>query len=396
MSISKISLIGSIAFLMLIGACGTDEGPDIEEPKSVLPDYFGDKIDYANLANYANQEIPSYIRKDNTRGNDITDEGATLGRVLFYDKKLSINNTIACASCHKQELAFGDDELVSEGVNGVSGRHSMRLVNSRFADELKFFWDERATSLEDQTTQPIQDHVEMGYSGNDGDPGIADLIEKLGAIAYYPELFTKTFGDSVITEARMQNALAQFVRSIQSFDSKYDQGRAMAASDAASFSNFTTEENLGKQLFLTPPQLDANGQRTGGGLACQGCHRAPEFDIDPNSQNNGIIEVVNSAELDFDVTRAPSLRDVVKADGTANGPFMHNGFSLDFDDVLTHYNATERGNNTNLDRRLAAPGTNGRYLNMTDEERAAVIAFIRTLAGNNIYSDEKWSDPFTE
>lgn len=395
MSISKFSTVRSFAFLMLIASCGTDEELQKEEPKSVLSDYFGDNIDFENLANYANQEVPSYIRKDNTRGNDITDEGATLGRVLFYDKNLSINNTIACASCHKQELAFGDDKLVSEGVNGVTGRHSMRLVNSRFADELKFFWDERASSLEDQTTQPIQDHVEMGYSGNDGDPSIEDLIEKLESIAYYPELFTKTFGDSSITEARMQNALAQFVRSIQSFDSKYDQGRAIAANDAQPFSNFTNEENMGKQLFLSPPQLDANGERTGGGLACQGCHRAPEFDIDPNSQNNGIIEVANSSELDLNVTRAPSLRDVVKADGTANGPFMHNGFSIDFDDVLTHYNATERGNNTNLDRRLAAPGTDDRYLNMTDEERAAVIAFMKTLAGNKIYSDEKWSDPFT-
>jgi len=94
---------------------------------------------------------------------------ATLGRVLFYDKQLSANGAIACASCHKQEFAFSDTAQQSVGLNGgLTGRHSMRLVNSRFADEVRFFWDERASSLEDQTTQPIQDHVEMGFSGENG------------------------------------------------------------------------------------------------------------------------------------------------------------------------------------------------------------------------------------
>ena len=147
-------------------------------------------IDLDNLFNYANQAIPNYINKDNTTTNPIDDKIATLGRVLFYDTNLSNNNTIACASCHIQEFAFGDPATQSIGLNGgLTGRHSMRLVNSRFADEVRFFWDERAATLEDQTTQPIQDHIEMGFSGTNGDPDFNDLITKLSAIDYYQTLF---------------------------------------------------------------------------------------------------------------------------------------------------------------------------------------------------------------
>ena len=179
-------------------------------------------IDLQNLFNYEDQAIPNYITKDNTDGNPITNEAATLGRVLFYDTQLSSANTISCSSCHIQEFAFGDTSIVSVGVNGVTGRHSMRLVNSRFSDEAKFFWDERAGTLEAQSTMPIMDHVEMGYSGTNGDPDFNQLIEKLDTVSYYDDLFRLAFGDEEITESRMQIALAQFIRSIQSFDSPYD------------------------------------------------------------------------------------------------------------------------------------------------------------------------------
>ena len=148
-------------------------------------------IDLDDLFNYETQNIPSYITKDNTpETNQINNEITTLGRVLFYDKNLSENNTIACASCHQQAFAFSDPLTSSVGLNGGNtGRHSMRLVNSRFSNEEKFFWDERATSLENQVTQPIQDHIEMGFSGTNGDPDFNELIAKLSAIDYYQTLF---------------------------------------------------------------------------------------------------------------------------------------------------------------------------------------------------------------
>ncbi|SDS21534.1 cytochrome c peroxidase [Formosa sp. Hel1_31_208] len=384
-------LMGSLMF-----SCGNDENEDLIPITENETLNFSDvlSINFENLPNYSNQSVPNYINRDNTTfGNDITDEGATLGRVLFYDNQLSVDNSIACASCHKQTFAFGDNMQASSGVNGVTGRHSMRLVNARFSTENHFFWDERASNLETQTTMPIQDHIEMGFSGNDGDPNFNDLISKLENIEYYPALFNFAFGSEEISEARIQNALAQFVRSIQSFDSKYDAGRILAINDGQPFQNFTNEENLGKQLFLQPPVFNNQGARIAGGIGCAGCHQAPEFSIDPNSLNNGVIGSINSTIPDLIVTRSPSLRDVIKTDGTANGQFMHIGVSTNLNTVLSHYNSIILAGNNNLDPRLSPNGI-GQQLNLTQVERDAIIAFIATLAGNEIYTNDKWSSPF--
>ena len=267
------------------------EPTDNLEPPVDLSSYFS--VDFDALPNYANQDIPNYIAKDNTpAANPITDEGAILGRVLFYDTNLSSDNTVACASCHVQSEAFGDADIASVGINGTTGRHSMRLVNNRFANGNEFFWDKRAATLEAQTTQPIQDHIEMGFSGENGDLSFDDLLTKLESIPYYPVLFSNTFGTETISEDRIQRALAQFVRSIQSFDSKYDQGRSMAANNNQPFPNFSALENTGKQLFNQPPVFNNNGMRINGGVGCAGCHQAPEFDVDPNSRNNGVIGTI--------------------------------------------------------------------------------------------------------
>jgi cytochrome c peroxidase len=348
------------------------------------------------LSNYANQTKPAYITKDNTAGNPITDKGATLGRVLFYDKNLSSNNTISCASCHIQANAFGDDTDASEGVNGTTTRHAMRLVNSRFSNERKFFWDERAATLELQSSEPIKNHIEMGFSGTSGDGSITTLISKLQGIGYYKELFKYVYGSEEITESKLQLALAQFIRSIQSFDSKYDLGRIAVQSDNQAFPNFTAQENQGKTLFLTPPVFNVSGVRTSGGFGCAACHAAPEFDIDPNTRNNGIIGVLNDTGIDITNTRAPSLRDLVNANGIPNGPMMHTGGLVTLQNVIGHYGSINlAARNTNLDPRLAPNGF-GQQLNFQPGEVNALIAFIKTLTGTNVYSDPKWASPFKQ
>ena len=347
-------------------------------------------VDLDNLFNYETQQVPSYIAKDNTpETNQIDDKIATLGRVLFYDKNLSDNNTVSCASCHQQAFAFSDPLETSVGLNGGNTtRHSMRLINSRFANEGKFFWDERAVSLEDQVTQPIQDHVEMGFSGEDGGPNFDDLVVKLLAIDYYQILFEFAFGSSSIDEDKIQRALAQFVRSIQSFDSKFDDGLIQVPNPNAPFPNYTTQENLGKQLFLAPPQ--------NGGAGCAACHAPPEFDIDPNTLNNGIIGVAGSTtEIDVTNTRSPSLRDVVNPDGSLNGPLMHDGSLTSLLDVINHYNFIPNNpTNTNLDNRLNPPGSGPLNLNLTNNEKDALVAFLKTLTGTDVYINEIWSTPF--
>lgn len=394
----KLSLLVTTIIISTFISCSDTEVSDYQQidpekyPNVVAT--FGTNIDLNNLENYANQSIPNYITKNNTGTNFITDKGATLGRVLFYDKNLSSNNQISCASCHQQANAFSDTKIASDGVNGTTERHSMRLINNRFARETKFFWDERASSLEFQTTQPIRNHIEMGFSGTNGDLDFNSLITKLTAIPYYKELFNFVYGSNEITEERIQLALAQFVKSIQSFDSKYDLGRAQVTSDNVPFPNFTAQENNGKNLFLTTPVFNASGSRTGGGLGCAGCHAAPEFDIDPNSLNNGIGASINGGP-DFTITRAPSLRDLVKTNGSTNGQMMHTGVITTLQAAIGHYgNLTNAAiNNPNLDPRLKPNGF-GQQLHLNATEVDAVIAFLKTLSGTNVYIDKKWSSPF--
>ncbi len=387
------SLTSLFCIFGLISGC--NKYPAIAPEPTAVEKTFNGEIDLNNLYDYAGQLVPTFFRKDNAGANPVTNKGATLGRVLFYDKNLSVNNSISCGSCHKQEFAFGDTAIASKGVNGTTGRHSMRLVNARFGQEVRFFWDERAATLEDQTTQPIQDHNEMGFSGKNGDPSINDLIIKLKALDYYKELFTFVYGSDEITEQKMKLALAQFVRSIVSYDSKYDVGRSLATFEEDAFYNFTAQENTGKNLFLAPPIFNANGVRTGGGLGCGGCHRAPEFDIDPNTRSNGIGGSINGGGPDFTNTRSPSLRNLVKVDGSTNGPMMHTGVIKDLQTAIGHYgNLTNAAlNNPNLDPRLKPNGL-GQQLNLNMQEVNAVVAFLRTLSGTDIYTNPRWSDPF--
>lgn len=395
-----MKLFNFLQFIVISTVLLSCNNDDPDSYTDITPSYpaveteFGNSIDLNNLENYANQTIPTYITKDNSILNPITNKGATLGRVLFYDKKLSVDNSVSCASCHKQAFAFSDTNVASNGVNGTTGRHSMRLINTRFATESKFFWDERAASLEIQTTMPIKDHGEMGFSGANGDLSFNDLITKLSAVDYYKELFKFVYGSEEITEAKMQFALAQFIRSIQSFDSKYDTGRASAPNDGAPFSNFTAQENQGKNLFLSPPTFNASSVRTGGGLGCAGCHRAPEFDIDPNSLSNGIGGSINGG-ADFTNTRAPSLRNLIQTNDALNGPMMHTGVITSLQAAVGHYGnlVNPALNNTNLDPRLKPNGV-GQQLNLTAAEVNAVIAFLKTLSGTDVYTNPKWSDPF--
>ena len=388
-------LIGLTIAGVLLTSCNKsdDTYQNIEYPN--IKATFGTAIDLDNLLNYQGQTVPAYITKDNTTiGNSITDKGATLGRVLFYDKKLSVNNAISCSSCHRQANAFSDTAVASVGSNGSTARHSMRLINTRFSSEFKFFWDERASSLEMQTSMPIKNHDEMGYSGLNGDQSISDLVSKLSAIGYYKELFKFVYGSEEITETKIQLALAQFVKSIQSFDSKYDVGRSQVTSDSDPFPNFTFDENDGKNLFMTIPVFDNTGNRISGGIGCGQCHKAPEFDISVNSHNNGIIGTFAGAGIDITITRAPTLRNLFKQNGDLNSPMMHTGQFNTLEQVLGHYgNINVAVGNTNLDQKLNYAGT-GQQLHMSPIEINSVISFIKTLSGSAVYTDVRWSNPF--
>ncbi|MGJ8558750.1 MAG: cytochrome c peroxidase [Litorimonas sp.] len=362
---------------------------------------FGANIDLANLDNYAAQPVPAYIGPKLINANPVTDAGATLGRVMFYDVNLSIDNSISCASCHGQANGFSDLAIVSNGVGGgVTGRHSMRLINGGFAHAgngggaSTQFWDQRAATHEDQETQPIQDVNEHGFSGQNGAPDFDDLITKMEGLAYYEELFRFAYLDADMTEARIGQSLAQFTKSIQSFDTRYDAGRAQVANENDPFPNFTAQENQGKANFT--------GQGTG--LNCAACHQAPEFTIDTggNRGHNGVVGVASDPfAFDFTNTRAPTLRDMVNANGTLNGPLMHDGSLPTLRAMLDHYsNIPTPGSEpartdfiNSLDGRLRQ-GNAARQFNLSDANKDAIEAFLLTLSGTDVYTDPKWSDPF--
>ncbi|MEO7982704.1 MAG: cytochrome c peroxidase [Bacteroidota bacterium] len=343
----------------------------------------GTPFNYASIAQPAYLNAPPIQGQVNTpTSNAITDNGATLGRVLFYDKDLSVNNSIACASCHKQANAFADAVTKSLGFNGgATGRNSMSLIDAKYYPNGRFFWDQRAATLEDQVLMPIQDLVEMGMT-------LPQLETKLKTLSYYPSLFTKAFGDATITSNRISLALSQFVRSIVSFQSKYDAGRGTfppipgpAPNDP--FPNFSVQENRGKEIFLSP---------VGG---CAPCHGSETFTA-PQEKNNGLDLVtvdrgfgaVNS-NTNLDATfKATSLRNV-----ELTAPYMHDGRFATLEQVVEHYSSGVK-NHPNLSAQLRLPNGQPRLLNLTAPDKAALVAFLKTLTDGSVTTDVKYSNPF--
>ena len=344
-------------------------------------------IDVSRLANYANPVLPAYYDAtvaplDNTPNNNpVSDRVATLGRVLFYDKRLSVNDTTSCASCHQQASGFDDPRRFSTGFSGTAftSAHAMRLGNVKYYRPGTMFWDKRAASLELQVTQPIAHPIEMGFDSAHG--GINALLTKMAASTYYPDLFTLAFGNAAITEARIQQALAQFARSMISAASRWDTAYAQVFSATAQNRNlnaplpgFSASEELGHQLFMTGP-----GQ---GGAGCAACHQPPTFGLAANSLSNG---------LDANETiifKSPSLKNV----GLSRA-FMHDGRFSTLEQVIEHYNSGIQ-NGPALDNRLKTPGGAPLRLNLTANEKAALVAFLLTLNDGSLTTDAKFSDPF--
>jgi cytochrome c peroxidase len=304
----------------------------------------------ATAFNYSNLPFPAHIAAclitdDNTPAvNPITDDGATLGRVLFYDKNLSKNNTVSCGSCHRQDLSFSDSAIKSKGfLGGSTARHSMTLLNTRFYRSGKMFWDERAASLEEQVLMPIQNTTEMGMT-------LVELETQVAAQAYYPALFQKAFGSTQINSDKISKALAQFVRSIVTWQSKYDKVKQGQAA-------FTADERDGETLFLTA-----------GNIACAGCHAPPMF-LTSNPQ--GPFALQDPADLGINNQRrfkSGSLRNIANT-----APYFHNGSVTSLQNMLAD----------GIPQHTVPP-----------QDRQKLLAFLQTLTDVVTINDVKYSDPF--
>ena len=327
----------------------------------------------------------SVVTTDNTpASNPTTNAGATLGRVLFYDTRLSANDTVSCGSCHLQQHGFSDPRRYSLGFNGRSTRrHAMSLTNARYYARGRFFWDERSASLEAQVLEPIQDPIEMGLS-------LDAMREKLARVPFYRPLFESAFGTSAVTVDRVARALAQFVRALVSAGAPYDQARAAGRPGSPEFTaRLSAPVRLGHRLFVTAPN---SGTR---GAGCSRCH-VGDAQISLSPRNIGLDpDGIGDPGANDGRFKAPSLRNVA-----ARAPYMHDGRFGSLREVIEHYDRRVEPSRfldmTLLDRRLVVTGGPIRpvRLQLTNREIDGLVAFLRTLTDDAFLSDPRFSNPF--
>jgi cytochrome c peroxidase len=351
---------------VIIAACGSVRAEPSKSP--ALPSTTADYVKYAVT------DLPTHFKTgqisffNNTpASNPITNAGATLGRALFYDERLSHNNSTSCASCHQQETGFTDPAQFSEGFEGgLTGRHSMSLGNAAYYLNGRFFWDERASTLEDQVLVPIQNSVEMGSD-------LSQLTTELAATAFYPTLFQNAFGTTAVTPDRISKALAQFVRSMVSYNSKFDEAIEAGTPGSPDFSAFTAQELLGRDLFH-------------GSGSCSQCHTTAA-QVGDAPRNIGL----DAANVDPGVSngrfKTPSLRNV-----EVRGRFMHDGRFTSLEEVIDFY-STDIQFSASLDARLK-DGNQARQFNFTQSEKDALVAFLKTLTDDELLTSDLFSDPF--
>ena len=309
----------------------------------------------------------SVLSLDNTpAANPITDAGATLGRVLFYDPRLSASDAVSCGSCHHQSLGFADALVFSIGLGGaLTPRHATGLANARFYKRGRFFWDERASTLEDQVLDPIQNDREMGMS-------LDALAIKLSITPYYPALFKAAFGSPDITRDRVSRALAQFTRAMVSGDSRY--ARAFDANGVANFAS-----------TLTPQEID--GERVFRQSGCGSCHTTLAQAGDA-PHDNGLDATPIDTGVGGGVFKTPSLRNVA-----VRPRFMHDGRFATLDEVVAFYDSGIQAS-PRLDPLLRAGDGTPKRLGLTSAERDALVAFLGTLTDSSFLTAVRFSNPF--
>ena len=294
------------------------------------------------------------------QNNPVTPAGFALGKELFYDPILSRDSTVSCGSCHQQFAAFAQsDHKLSHGVDNLLGnRNSPALYNIAWFPN--FMWDGGVNHLEVQPLAPITNPVEM-------DETMPNVLVKLKRSNSYPGMFEAAFGSDTITTQAIMRAMAQFMGSMISADSKYDRYEAGKV-------NLTSVELSGLQLFRAK---------------CESCHKEPLL-TDMSFRNNGLDSyftkdpgraIITSIPQDSGLFRVPSLRNVV-----LTFPYMHDGRFEKLMDVMNHYSSGIQPSNT-LDPILAAAG-----IPLTLSEKNDLIAFLGTLTDYSFISDSRFKE----
>lgn len=326
---------------------------------------------------YQIQAIEHFPPAPISTDNSLTEQGVLLGKMLFYETRLSEGNVISCASCHIQSDGFSDLNQFSFGIeNQIGNRQAMPLFNLAWHSN-GFFWDGRAATLREQALLPIEDPLEMGES-------LDDVIDKLSDSKTYTDQFVRAFGNNEITADKIALAIEQFMLTIVSANSKYDQYL---------FGNYalTEQEEKGRQLFFT--EFDPLGEEKG--AECFHCHGGYNFTND-KFMNNGLDADIDFSDLGrYNVTQneedkakflTPTLRNI-----ELTAPYMHDGRFSTLEEVLDHYNEGVVHSST-IDILMQFNLNPG--IQLSEDDKFNLIAFLKTLTDESFVNNTEFANPF--
>lgn len=321
------------------------------------------QVDYPQWVNIYLDEIP--IPAD----NPLTEEGVALGRMLFYEKKLSADGTQSCATCHRQENAFSDPERFSKGIDGSLGtRNAMAIINLGWSE--KMFWDGRRNTLEEQAHDPVVNPIEMKNENWVG------VLQRLQNDSKYPKLFFEAFGTFQIDSSHVTKAIAQFERTLISFNSRFD--RYYFEGDTTVFNE---QEKRGLDVFLHSGE-------------CNHCH-SDALLTDNFFRNNGLDEaptdlgmggITDGFAADNGKFKVTTLRNIAQT-----APYMHDGRFATLEETVEHYNSGIKMNSPNIDESVPLADGGGDLL--TAEQKADLLAFLQTLTDESFLNNPNFSDP---
>ncbi|MDO8999893.1 MAG: cytochrome c peroxidase [Bacteroidota bacterium] len=368
---------------------------------------------------YSEPVLPSQTH-DYAKKHGVNSDLATLGRVLFFDKKLSGNKTTSCGSCHKQEFAFADNVKFNRGADGheltrnspsIQGLKGFKVdvidsINGSFPnrtnqEEILLFWDGRQRSMADMVLNPVVNHKEMNM------PDFATLIQTLKATNYYVDLFNKAYGNNEITQEKIAFALQGFLACLNT-KAENSPSTSSAQSQSNQDAHLTAFEKTGKKLFhekyncatchdpLAPVATTVfvpNGGYQGGSTPVVTMPSGEKItfmfniglDATPKDQGLGAITNIGG---DKGVFKVPTLQNIA-----VTAPYMHDGRFATLESVVEHYS---HGIN---DTRTLAPmfrNLNGsvKNLNISTIERDAIVAFLKTLKNDDFLTSPMYSNPF--
>ncbi len=394
---ASIVFASGVALTALLASCQKEENIAVGPPPPGPPSLPEKSFDY-----FAKHSVKNEI--------------ATLGRVLFYDPSLSVNNAVSCGSCHKQEFAFADKVQFNTGFNGAAlkrnspsiqgivGFRNMSFdgVNQGQGIPTKenqtpalLFWDGRQNNTAEMVLNPIVNHNEMNM------PDLAALEKKIASISYYPPLFQKAFGSDVVTRDRIAFALEGFVaclntdplksnvRPFMEGDPRIDPRFIQPGGSNVTAASFTSVVDAGEFLFHNK-------------YNCATCHdpsHQGEYGsvVSPQQMFNiGLDEVYADQGLGA-ITRKPGDHGLFKVPTLKNisrtAPYMHDGRFKTLSEVLDHYSHGIKGNN-NLDPQFRNADGTVRRLNISSAEKQALLAFLNSLRDDDFLTSPMYSDPF--